>query len=61
MINVTVDYDCQINVVGKVVSNFKINSLTFVVEGRAHSDHLKFHVVGFSKNVQFYEYDGYKV
>lgn len=61
MINVTIDFDCHLNVAKKVVSNFKMNNLTFIVEGRAHSDHMKFHVIGFSKSVQFFEYDGYKV
>lgn len=60
MLNVTIDFDCNLNVVGKVVSNFKVH-LTSMIEGRAHSDHMKFHLVGFSRTVQFYEYDGYKV
>ena len=59
-INVTINYDCDLRISGIKITDFKV-ALTSVVEGVAHSDHLKFHVVGFSRDVQFFIYDGYEV
>lgn len=60
-INVTMDYDCNLYAAGKQVAVFKIQNMTFQVEGKVKDDHLNFHVVGFSRKIQFFEYDQYKV
>ena len=51
VLNVNLNYDCELFISRSQVQSFKVKNMTFEVEGRAHSDHLKFHVVGFSKHV----------
>ena len=58
--NVTIDYDCTLNVAGFVVGKFNVN-LIAIVEGKARSDHINFEVIGFSRTVKFESEGGYEV
>ena len=59
-INVTLNYDCELNINKNKILGFRVN-LGLNVHGRANRDTIDFHVVHFNQTSTFTPYSDYKV